>query len=443
MTVITFIRQWTAGHWPLKFIVVLVALCAASYVVLNSGARYAPAPLPPGAGLPSAQSAPPSDLRAWQRSPHGVTFVEQDGTLTASLQAGGSARGERRPPVLWAAFTIPERTDALRLRFRAAGESLMPGDEPWQAARAQILSFDRGGQLLWYWPSRVIRFAGHRPLGPVSAVVPIGPDIAAAILVIYNGADSGVMRVGPVGVSHLVERPVFAALRYGLVLAWGLAGLWIAGAVLRRAANLPMAAVFLGTLLLALAGTLTPQPTFRELSAPVEAWALTLANVLFKPRPEPTLEPAPPVRVLEQAEPDEMAPRPEGSAPKMRGAETPAPPSETARATPPPSGITVVAPPAEPGYPFSFKQVSHFAMFLLLGLAGFSAFPRAPWLGRLACLAGFAAVTEALQWFVVTRGSQLSDLAVDAAGLLLAGALVAAGEWALARVRRKTKAFPV
>ena len=411
---------------PLRFIALVAALCAATYVVQVSGARYIPAPLAASVAGSSAAGQPPSDLRAWQGSGAGIAFAGRDGSATASLAPRDPARGGAGVAMLHTAFAIPDGTAALRLRFRAAADALVAGEEPWQAGRIQIVSFDGKGQRVWYWPNDVYRLSGHRPYESVSVIVPVNVQLKAALLIIYNGAEAGVLRVGPLEVSYLAERPLFAGLRYGLVLAWGLTGLWIAGTVLRRAASVPIAALLLGTVLFALAAALTPQPAFRALTAPLQAWTVSLAELILQPGPDaaPSL-----------AEPGFGAGM--GRTPGGRSEAVPDPDP------PPDSGTTVVLPQAPPNAVLSFKQLSHLAMFFLIGLAGFLAFPHASWLGRLACLASLAAATECLQWFVVTRSSQIADLVVDLAGLGLAGAVVFAATWMAARLRRRSRNAPL
>ena len=402
-------RLPTAARWPLRFIALLVGLCAATYVVQMSGLRYIPVTPAPAAAI----AVPPSDLRAWQASRSGIAFGERDGLVAASLSPRDAALGRAGIAMLRAVFAIPDGTAALRLDARIGADALVAGDEPWQAGRVQFVSFDRDGRHVWYWPNDVYRVSGDRPFEPVSVLVPVSPSLKAAMLVIYNGAGSGVLRVGQVGVTHLAERPLFAGLRYGLVLAWVLAGLWTAWNVLNRAASVPLAALLLGTVVLALAAALTPQPGFREVTAPLQEWAASLADQVLRPAP--------------------------AVAPDTPGA--PAGPGEAAHGAPR-AGASLVPPQTRPSHAINFKQASHLAMFFLIGLSGFLAFAPAPWLGRLACLVCLAVATECLQWFVVTRSSQVADLAADVAGLVLAGVVAPAALWVTALVRRRAGAVP-
>ena len=426
MSVFAKVRSRPGERWPQRFVALLVVLCAATYIVQMSALRYRPAPEASPAAAAQAPSAPPQDLRAWQGRTSGIAFSEADGEWIAALPP--RKPGPAGVAVLHAAFAVPDGMDALRLRFRVGADSLVAGERAWQAGRVQIVSFDGEGRRIWYWPHEVFSVSGDRPLGPVSAIVPLGPQIQAALIVVYNGAEAGVLRLGPLGVEPLVERPLFAGLRYALVLAWALAGLWAAWQVLQRAAHRASAAALLAAVALALAAALTPQPGFRTVTAPLQVWAVSMADLVLRPVPA---RPVP-------ARPDQAAPGHGAEVPSDRPSASPSAPAD--------AEARLVLPPPRRDYVLDFKHGSHFAMFFLIGLAGFLAFPGAPWLGRLACLLCLAAATECLQWFVVTRSTQLSDLAADAAGLGLAGGLVfvAGRARGLARglIGRKAQALP-
>lgn len=394
--------------WPWPVFVALAILCGATYLGLDTGLRYTQAKAEQG-----PDSAPPADLRDWPRSRAGLDFTFEDGVASASLAP--AVDGE--VAALQARLVPGVGTDALRITLDAGGRGLEDGAETWQRARVQLLSFDAGGRFLWYWPKTVATISGDRPFGSISAIVPMTAEVNFARLVIYNGARSGELRVGPPRVEALAERPAFAALRWVLALAWLAYGAWVAHALSRRAAGPVRAGLLLGVGLIALFGALTPQPAFRNLSAPVQAAALSLADAIFAPGPGPALQPPP-----EVASEEATRPLPEGPAHQLVQAP--------------------VAP--ETDYPFSFKQLSHFAVFFLLAVAAVAAFPRTPRSALLACLGAFAIATEVLQSFVVTRNGSLADLAIDAAGLALAALAVAAADriTASARARRRARAGP-
>ena len=335
----------------------------------------------------------------------------------------GASAGPRQrapyPAMLRTAFPLPAGAEALRMNLALGAESLLPGEEAWQAGWVQLLSFDSAGRLFWYWPRDVLRVTGQSAMAPASATVPLQPGIKTVMILIYNGAEAGELRAGPPALTYLVERPLARVLRHALVLAWIAAGVWIANAILRRAARGAWSVLLLAAIFIALSGTLTPQPTFRNLTAPLEFWALALADAVFLPSPEPLSVPEPSVPKSPPPEsPGGTPPAPKASTADASQSETSLP--EASRREASRLGEPMALPAPRPDYPFSFKQLSHFGAFYLLGLAAFLAFPRASWAARLGCLGCFAIVTECLQWFVVTRTGQLFDLVSDGLGLGLA-----------------------
>ncbi len=428
-----FVRLAGGRLWPLPVFVLLVILSAATYGAHNSSARYGAVQ----AGF-TPEMAPPEDLRRWQHSSRGLTFSGQGANTEVSL----AARHERGVAAVQAAIVVPEGADGLRVELRIGTENLEPGGEPWQNARLQFLSFGRAGNLLWYWPKDIIVVSADRPLGPVSATMPLREDLKGVLVRIYNGADSGVLRIGLPKIVPVYERPAFAFLRGALILTWIAAGLWAAWAVARRASTSLRFGALLSAAVLALAGTLAPQPAFRTAVQPVESLVLEVADSLIGHRFS-----SPPQSRRAAGTPSVTGGGAEAGRPADRAVEEsadsqtskPAAP-ERSRASKPtaPELMRVVAPPP-PDYPFSFKEAGHFFVFLLLGIACFAAFPRSSWYGRTLCLVSFAVATESLQWFVVTRSSSVTDLAVDTAGLALAAAVTATSSWITAAVRARNR----
>ena len=398
-----------AKFWPGRlstrasvYLAVVALLCVASYLALHDAVRYAPAPSDFG-----IDHAPPPALSDWIASKSGLSFVRHGPMTAARLGARGADSAS--PSFVQAGFAVPAGADALRVDLHAGAEALQPGNEAWQSAWVQIFSFDARGRLLWYWPKTVLRLDAPGAFGPVSAVVPLNDTIAGAFIVAFNGADAGTLEIGPPSVTYLVERPFAAFLRQALVVAWIAAGVWLAGGVIRGAANWVRAGFVIGSVAIALGGALMPQPTFRQVSAPLEAWTLQVANAIFYRAPE-VAEPAlPDLTVPETAQTEAI--RTESAEPRTTQQESLGEAGDAANA---------LAVPPRPDYPVTFKQLGHFAAFFLLGLTAIAAFPNASWPDRLTCLAGFAIATECLQWFVVTRTGQIVDLIADGAGLTLA-----------------------
>ncbi|MFQ5466607.1 MAG: VanZ family protein, partial [Kiloniellaceae bacterium] len=200
----------------------------------------------------------------------------------------------------------------------------------------------------------------------------------------------------------------------------------------------------------ALAGTLTPQPQFGRLTAPIEAG---LRNWLRAPPPAPPAEQQDQVTnngsaaatsgVTGEAAGGASAAdraRPATSSAESRAAAGAHPGANPARRANDRSG-SLVRPPPEPAAwsgP-SLKQVGHFAVFTLLALAAFVAYGSVHPAAIAGYLLVFALATETMQLFLITRSARAMDLAVDGAGILLAWAALAAlravsrGRWGRAR----------
>ncbi len=436
--------QWIADRpWPLGFILALAVLCAASYGVLNTAARYVDAPAEVTAGV-----APPLDLRLWQQTTAGITFDEEADMVIARLMP----RGAGQSAVLQAPVALPPNVDALRITLKLGAEKLRPGRRSWQTAKVELLGFGQSGDFLWYWPREVAVLSSDQPFSPVTAVLPIEAGPKHAVLRIYNGAESGVLRAGAPEVAALSERPAFVFMRGALVLAWVVGGLFLARALLRRVTSRLRAGLLLGLMVFALVGTLTPQPYFRSVTAPLEGLALAVADYTVDRlrswirTPPGTAEPRDLAKDLgtapSNAAPKTSAANGSGQTPpkdRSEGRAEVESESETANAT---AETSAARAPPQIDYPFNPKQIGHFAAFFLLGLAGFAAFPQAPWAGRLVCLSSFALATESLQWFVVSRNSAVPDLVADLIGLALAASVVAvlSGIKVAARARTRDRA---
>ena len=405
----------------------VLILSAATYGVHNAPARYVALEGGFAEGM-----APPEDLRQWRQSSTGLTFAGEGPRTEVRL----AARRARAVAALQAVMTVPDGADGLRVELNFGAEGLEPGAEPWQNARLQVLSFDRAGNFLWYWPRDILMVSADRPPGPASAVLPVYSGFKFVLVRVYNGADSGVLRIGPPRIVPLAERPVFAFLRGALVLAWLVTGLWAARAAARRTSTPLRAAILLGAAAFTLAGTLTPQPGFRTVTEPIESLALAATDLLFARQASP-----PPQARQVPGIPGAADKGSEAGSPARGAVEEPAESPASEPAAPNPARIRAAP---SPDYPFSTKHAAHFGVFFLLGLACYAAFPRSSWLGRTLCLASFAVATESLQWFVVTRGSSILDLAVDLAGLALAAAMTAAFSWIMAAVkaRNRDRALP-
>ncbi len=400
--------------WPLPIVVVLAILSAATYGAHNSSVRYSAAMT----GLSPGMAAP-EDLHLWRRSLSGLTFSGEGAKSEVRL----AARQVRGLAAVETTIEVPDGADGLRVELGIGAENFQPGAKHWQNARLQIFSFDRAGNFLRHWPKDVIVVLADRPFGPASDVLPLRQGLGRVLVRIFNGADSGTLRIGPPKIAPTTQRPAFTLLRGGLIAAWAATGLWAAWAAARRASTPLRAGVLLGIAALVLGGALVPKPIFRPMIAPIETGVLAVADYLFQQQ-SPHRS-----RAAGDGAGEDRAERGEEAVPRASSPVTLAPEH-------------IIAP--RHHYPIGIEDIGHFSMFLLLGVACFAAFPRPSHHGRMLCLASFAVATESLQCFVATRSSSVADLAADMAGLILAAAVAAVGSWiaAAAIARNRDRVLP-
>lgn len=387
-------RMESAAFGRLAVCTAAAILCALSYLTLVPGWRYATV-------VPDLLAGRSLTGPEWSRTAFGVEFATEDGFAVVRLAAD-----PRGVPALALRLPVPGDVDALRAAVQLKTQGMRPGPEGWQKGRAQVASYDVAGRYLWYWPNDVATLSGNSDWLGFDAVIPTSADLKAVFLVVYNGALSGVMSTRAVRVSGLKERPAFTVLRYALIAAWMLAGLWLGRAFLRRGGMTAAKALVLGLSFVALAGTLLPQPAFQRTSAPAEA----LLRSWLSPEGEGT-------RVADR---------------DLAGSARAAPSAAAASPGAPARSTLVEADSSRLG----FKELGHFAVFALLSLAAFMAYPAVPGGVRLMYLAVFALATESLQLFVVTRSARLSDLAVDLSAIVLVGGAIAL----LRRIRAAARA---
>ena len=405
------------------------ALCGLTYLVLVPAWRYAPVAtdlLAPGIGAAGEAGARP----AWRANGRGVALARAGDTAVARISAAG--RGGP-VPLLSARLRLPAGTDAVRARVELKATGLEAGRDSWQQGRVQIYGHDARGGFVWYWPKDVATIAGTTRWRSFEAIVPAGAQVPYMRALIYNGGRAGLLEARGVRIVALRVRPVFAWLRGLVGLAWGALGLWAGWTLLAAPGRPAYRGATLAFAVVALAGTLTPQPQFGRLTAPIEAGL------------RDWLRPAPPA-----AEPRDRLPKSESTVATAGPAATPAESRATARAR---RGAGAGAgegagegadagadrgaddrsgpsarPPREPAAwsgP-SLKQAGHFAIFTLLALAAFVAYGSVHPAAIAGYLLVFALATETMQLFLITRSARAMDLAVDGAGILLAWAALAA-----------------
>lgn len=375
-----------------RLLIAACLLCAATYFTQESRWRYV-------AVVDDLLSARLSQATqaGWQMTDAGADVAVDQGQTVFRLAAVAG----QGPSAAWVRLSLPPDLQGVLVTAEAKSDRIVPGREGWETGRIQVNSFDSQGRYLWYWPGLVADVSGTTDWRPFREVIPVTGDLTAAYLVIYNGAQSGVMSVRNLQVAGAVERPAFAVLRPILIVSWALLGLWGAWLLVRTRRRAVPRAALLGLMAAALAGILTPQPYLGYVSAPIED---LIKSVLVHPAvPTPTAQ-------------DDAA-ETRGTTDRENGR------AETTR--------TLPASREAGAFELSLKQAGHFAVFACLVVALGWAFPHLSGFAPGFYLLLFAVATESLQLFLITRSARMIDLAIDAAGILV-------GLGALTLLRRLT-----
>jgi hypothetical protein len=309
--------------------------------------------------------------------------------------------------------------DALRPVVELLAFDMHPGPEAWQVGRVQIRSYDGSGKFSRYWPADVTSISGNLEWREFTDVIPLPEERGRTFFIAYNAAVSGVMGLRNVRIEGLEERPVFVLVKYALIFLWVVAAVVFGGILVRGRKRLVSTYCFLFMAVIAFAGTLTPQPYFGQMMKPVEGAARSMVSITgtadaghheaaAKPSDSPT------------SGAESSTRQPDGARPKVGVG--------SSRQLPyvPPRGVF---------HDITLKQVGHFAVFFLLAVFAGFAFRPAPVRVILWYLGIFAISTEALQFFLITRSSQLLDVAVDVVGVA-AGCGISALAWRLIGRRR-------
>ena len=342
----------------------------------------------------------------WDRSAGVVAGAPTNGPLVACLEPGEGAT----LPFLSKPVAAPSDISHLRVSAGLKADRLVPGMETWQRGHVQLWSFDADGRPLWYWPHEIAVIEDAGGWQDHALVVPVAGSGRAVRFLAYNGALEGALCLRDVRIEGLTERRLFAALRYALWPLWAASLLWISVLVMRTRRPILLKGGLLGAGLVILALVLMPQPYYATVSHPLE-FQLGLLASLFESAQPPSQS---------QAAGSDVAQPQEKAATHKKGAQIWESYGQ-AQPRPPPVGLG----PFQAF--FTFKNLAHaaafFALAVLIGLTYGQ-------LGLPLCIAAAllcVIASESMQFLVITRSSQWSDLLAGACGAtlgVLLGALV-------------------
>ncbi len=363
-------------------IVLLTALCAATYLIIERPWRYSVVE----PDVFQDQNLV-DGLAHWKKSTSGLRINETQKYLC--LGPGTPAN----IPFLLRSIPLSPKFDFVRISAGSKAVRLAPGNKPWQQGHILVRSFNGEGTWLWYWPSKLAVLAGNSPWADHRLTVPVHNTIRDMWLVVYNGGQSGEICLRSLHVEGLRERSIFGFMRYGLFIAWGGLLLWAGRAVLKARGSPFFKAIFLGVGLATLVMVVLPQPHYSRLVNPFEE---SLSSVV----------------VSSEAKSPYQADA--GGPPTTRGLPDSEVPSRFEK---------------ERGFEIrvlgwilervSLEDVLHAASFLLLAFFACLAYRHLSLPVLLLLLWAGAAASESLQFLLVTRSSEWRDLLADGIGVLI------------------------
>ena len=335
----------------------------------------------------------------WEDSRSGVLRSEEASEAMLCL---GPASSSEAIPYVTVPVSLSPAVGYLRVTAEVTADGLIKGRHGWQSGQLRVWSFDSEGAALAYWPSALAVLDGSQPWQREDLIVPVGPPVAAAQLVAFNGALAGGWCLRGLQVDGLREKPIFTALRLGLWPAWATALLWLAFLVARPPGSRGLKAAFYGITLLMLTMILLPQPYYGAITGPLEALLGHVAPGVGVDHPPPG------------GESSSLASPQIGSAAQDRvedGGGVPSQPGVTA-----PSHMRSLSGPLSLQLDITFGDLAHAAAFCLWAFVACLLFGDRPLPLILLCLVLAILASESLQLLLITRGSEGRDLVVDGLG---------------------------
>lgn len=385
----------------IKLFAVLI-LCAVSLGLFEVGNRYTHT---------QHQLLPNLDFRQggkyWTGSTQGVR--KQPGLpATVVFENDG-----RRQTLMTQSLHRLQRFDNIRVSAELKLDGVKPGSAWWQKAGVLVLSYDRAGKRMTYWPSEVAFLSGTQPWRRYETIIPTGRDIEKMQLFVLHGGTSGTLLIRNLQLGAVQQAVWFAWAEAALLALWAVAGIWILVPLMIRQRNAPIAYLALACFVGNLGLSVLPQPLLSTTGKP----ALDALATLSIPLPDE----APPAEAVGQS-PQESEPAPDTETSKSQTAEAKgaSKSGETIRA----NRVSLQIKGDAGQYAVHF--LSHFIISVLAALA----FKTAAWWRLALYLSLAAAANELLQIFVITRsaglGDGLANIAGAAVGLILVFTLRAA-----------------
>ncbi len=317
--------------------------------------------------------------------------------------------GNRHQTLMTQRLNKPQRFENIRVAVDIKLDGVEAGPAWWQMAGVIVLSHDRSGKRMTYWPSEVAFLSGTHPWRRYEAVIPTSASMANMRLVILHGGSSGEIKIRNLEVDAADERMWFSIAETSLLVLWLGVGIWVLAPVIIQRWRAPLVYAALMTFAGLLAVSVMPQPLLSTSSQPAMR---TLAEIT-----------APFTKAGKQSE-EAAQNRKKAGSPKVT------PPEKGQNA----SGDTGQAAPVSLKLKGDRRQYSaHFFSHILLGMLIGLAFKEAAWWHLAIYLSLAAATNELLQVFVITRSAGIADGLANVAGA--ASGLLIVMVWRIVRQR--------
>jgi len=362
-------------------------------------------------------------FNGWYGSESGVAVSRQTPHVVR-FTAGSDAP----VPLIVQFISRLEGISHLRVSLDMRTDKVEPGDEVWSKAGVFLYSVDDNDRRIWYWPYEIALVEGTSGWRHFAAVIPLRGQTRLLQLFVFNAGESGRSWVRNIHVASVAARPVYRWLQGGLIGLWGVfACAVVFGLLRRRLSFLPIATCAgAGAIMISL---LWPQPSLRDMQAATARTAAgfvhTLAAAVRGEAPEePEVETAQDDASTKETPSTEAREPDKGDAAAGATADDGSP---RKRGT-----VRAYSLADEDGTIFGLHPTTaaHLAVFVVLAVFARLAFRRQDPVHILIALMMFAAASESIQGFTITRTVELEDWAFNAlgivVGLLTTSALLAA-----------------
>lgn len=330
-------------------------------------------------------------IKHWSGSPKGVVLKRKPLPVIEMQLAPNP-----KPLVLIRSISTSDQYSHIRIGADIKIEGVQRGAMWWKQAGVILRNLDAGNRKIPFWPYEVAQMSGTDDWRHYTATMPVSERAKRMQLFFFLDGHAGSMDVTNITVDGAAPTAWAPVGTWALIAAWGFLGLWILAPLISANARNISAYLALTAFCATLVAVLAPQPQLFNTTTQ----AFQTVSSMLKPSAE-----KPSAVVVSDA--------PKSATPKV--SKPPTGPSKRPSSSPP-FKIANMTPQEIISSGASMSHiVSHaaFAFFTIL------AFPAASRSLVFASLFIAAAITEALQAFVITRSTNWDDFAMNLIGVAL------------------------